>query len=294
MSQSPNTASPIKSTESPNSSPLNATLITTIHPSFASALNPKPKKTTAKRPSISKTPKSKKKSKTSSPSVSKKSSKSKVSKSKSKSIHTMQELYVDDIAKGNAESNVEASNEDVSDLNVGEGNPNFVAENLEIQKGLTVEKPTAFEIVAKGIVNDSPVGEESLNTNVVEERLNSLKDTTPTPKVVPNVGTSLAQEEPTPDIVGDAVNVEEQVDDESVSDEFVGTAANDETVVPQVDEAPVSDNIADDNTTEIPAADNAMSVDDDVVDVDAMTDLDQTISEVAGGSIARRLKNRKG
>ncbi|KAK2449275.1 hypothetical protein QL285_008484 [Trifolium repens] len=37
-----------------------------------------------------------------------------------------------------------------------------------------------------------------------------------------------------------------------------------------------------------------MSVDDDVVDVDAMTDLHQTVSEVASGSIARRLRNRKG
>ncbi|WJX83502.1 hypothetical protein P8452_66162 [Trifolium repens] len=64
MSQSPNTTSPMKSTDSPNSSPLNATPITTIHPSFDSALKPKPKKTTAKRPQLSKTPKSKKKSKT--------------------------------------------------------------------------------------------------------------------------------------------------------------------------------------------------------------------------------------
>ena len=37
-----------------------------------------------------------------------------------------------------------------------------------------------------------------------------------------------------------------------------------------------------------------MSVDDDVVDVDAMEDLEQTVSEVASGSIARRLRNRKG
>ncbi|KAK2451875.1 hypothetical protein QL285_010887 [Trifolium repens] len=103
----------------------------------------------------------------------------------------------------------------------------------------------------------------------------------------------LAQEEPTSDTVGNDVNVEEQVDDEPASDKLVGTAANDETVAPQVDEAPVDDHVADENTIEIPSTDNAMSVDDDVVDVDAMADLDQTVREVASGSIARRLRNRR-
>jgi hypothetical protein len=37
-----------------------------------------------------------------------------------------------------------------------------------------------------------------------------------------------------------------------------------------------------------------MSAEDDVVDVDALADLEQTVSEVASGSIARRLRNRKG
>ncbi|WJX45420.1 hypothetical protein P8452_32302 [Trifolium repens] len=296
MSQSPITTSPTKSTETPIvSSPIiNATPITTIHPSFASALNPKPKKITAKRPSTSKTPKSKKKSKTSSSSVSKKSTKAKPLKSKS--IHTMQELYVDDLTKKNVESHVEASDNFASDLIVDKekGISEIEAKTLEIQKGLTVEKPTTSEIAAEGIVNDSPDGEESLNTDVEEEVLNSLKDTVPKPKVVPDVGTSLAQEEPTPDIVGDDVNVEKQGDDEPVSDELVGTAVNDETADPHADETLVGENIADGNTSEILAADNAMSEDDDVVDVDAMAGLDQTVREVASGSIARRLRNRKG
>ncbi|WJX32973.1 hypothetical protein P8452_21233 [Trifolium repens] len=281
MSQSPNTTSPMKSTESPNSSPLNATPITTIHPSFASALNPKPKKTTAKRPPISMTPKSKKKSKTSSSTASKKSTKAKPSKSKL--IHTMQELYVNDVTKKNVESHVEASDNLASDLIIEKekGNSEIGAETLEIQKGVNVEKSISSKTIAEGIVNDSPNAEESLNNNVVEEVLNSLKDTIPKPNVVSDVETSLAQEEPTADEVGDAV------DDENLA------PLNHENIVQQDDEEPADNNAADGNTTDIPTADNAMSVD-DVVDVDAMADLDQTVNEVASGSIARRLRNRKG
>ncbi|KAK2450765.1 hypothetical protein QL285_009867 [Trifolium repens] len=270
----------MNSTDSPNSSPINATPITTVHPSFASALNPKPKKTTAKRTSTSKVPKSKKKSKTSSSSVSKKSTKAK--SSKSSPIHTMQELYVDDLTKGNAESNVEASNNDTSDLNVKEGNSDFVVETLENQKGVTGDNTVVTEAVGGGIVQDSPDAEETMNNQVVEEALNSLKDTIPTSNVVPDVETSLAQDEPTPDIVGNAVNYAEQVDE---------GPATDEIVVPQTEKEPVTDEEED---TNILSTDNAMSVDDDVVDVDAMEDLEQTVSEVASGSIARRLRNRKG
>ncbi|KAK2402441.1 hypothetical protein QL285_051961 [Trifolium repens] len=270
----------MNSTDSPNSSPINATPITTVHPSFTSALNPKPKKTTAKRTSTSKVPISKKKSKTSSSSVSKKSTKAK--SSKSKPIHTMQELYVDDLTKGNAESNVEASNNDTSDLNVKEGNSDFVVETLENQKGVTGDNTVVTEAVGGGIVQDSPDAEETMNNQVVEEALNSLKDTIPTSNVVPDVETSLAQDEPTPDIVGNAVNYAEQVDE---------GPATDEIVVPQTEKEPVTDEEED---TNILSTDNAMSVDDDVVDVDAMEDLEQTVSEVASGSIARRLRNRKG
>ncbi|KAK2458166.1 hypothetical protein QL285_005358 [Trifolium repens] len=261
MSQSPNTASPMKPTESPNSSPLNATPITTIHPSFASALNPKPKKTTAKRPSTFKTPKSKK-TKSSLSSVSKKTSKKKGSNSKSKSIHTMQELYLDNVAEKNAESHVEASVNPASNLNEEEGKSNFDTETLEFQKGVTSEDTTVPEVVGE-IVQDSPEAEESLKNQVVEEALNSLKDTIPTSNVVPDVEIPLAQEEPTPDIVGN--NVNDQVVDEHVSDKLVGTAANgenlvsqnEENVVPQVDEAPVGDNVAAGNTTEIPSTGSA-------------------------------------
>jgi hypothetical protein len=117
-----------------------------------------------------------------------------------------------------------------------------------------------------------------MNNQVVEEVLNSLKDTIPKPKVVPDVETSLTQEEPTPDEVVNAVEEENLV------------LLNHENIVQQDNEEPADENVADGNTT----ADNAMSVDVDVVDVDTMADLEQTVSEVASGSIARRLRNRKG
>ncbi|KAK2454105.1 hypothetical protein QL285_001700 [Trifolium repens] len=300
MSQSPITTSPTNFTETPIASPIiDATPITTIHPSFDSAINPKPKKTTTKRTSTSTTSKSKKKSKAPSTSVSKKSSKAKRSRSKSKSIHTMQELYVDDVTKGNAESNVEASNNDKSDLNaVAEGNPDVTAETLEIPKGQTEEKPVASEAVGE-IVQDSPDVEKTLTDQAVENVLNSLKDTIPKPNVTPDVDTSLAQENPTLDIVGDVVNDEDQGDGENVTDKLANTATNEENSgsqnkedgSQQDEEEHANENVNDENTL---ATDNAMSVDDDVVDVDAMDDLQQTVSEVAGGSIARRLRNRKG
>ncbi|KAK2451819.1 hypothetical protein QL285_010835 [Trifolium repens] len=303
MSQSPNSATPVNSTEAPHSSsPIDATPITTIHPSFASALNPKPKKTTAKRPSTFKTPKSKK-NKSSSSSVSRKTSKKKGSNSKSKSIHTMQELYLDNVGEKNVESHVEASDNLASDLiaEKEKGISEIGAETLEIQKGLTVEKPVASEVVGE-IVQDSPDAEEIITDQAVEEALNSLKDTIPNPNVAPDVTTSLAQDEPTPDIVGDDVNTQDQADDEHISDKLIGTDANgenpvsqnEEDVAQQVDETPVDDNVTAGNTTGIPSTDNDMSGDDEIVDVDAMTDMDQTISEVAGGSIAKRLRNRKG
>ncbi|KAK2429211.1 hypothetical protein QL285_027668 [Trifolium repens] len=249
MSQSPNSATPINSTETLHPAPIitHATPITTIHPSFSSALNPKPKKTTANRPSPFKTPKSKK-TKGSSSSVSKKTSKKKGSNSKSKSIHTMQELYVDDVSKKDVESHVDASKRSDSDLNVEGDKPNCGTKTLEIQKGEIDDNTTVSDTVGEGIVQDSPEAEESLNNNVVEEVLNSLKDTTPKPNVAPDVATSLTQDEPTPDIVGDAVNTEEQVDEEPVTDEIV---------VPQTDKEPIADE--DENTTEIPSTDNAMS-----------------------------------
>ncbi|KAK2392994.1 hypothetical protein QL285_054978 [Trifolium repens] len=295
MSQSPITTSPANSNETPiSSSPvIDATPITTIHPSFDSALNSKPKKTTTKRAVTSETSKSKKKSKASSLSVSKKGSKAKGSRSKSKSIHTMQELYVDDVAKKNVEPHVEASNEDRSEENVvAEGNPNNVTETLEIQKGLTIEKPVASEAVGE-IVQDSPDAEESLNDKDVEEALNSLKDTVPKPNVAPDVTTSLAQEGPTPDIVGDAVNAQDQVNDEPVSEKLVGVPTNGENPISQNEDNQHDDEEPADDRNQ-PATDNDVSVNDDVVDVDEMTDLDLTVNEVVGGSIARRLRNRKG
>ncbi|KAK2422769.1 hypothetical protein QL285_033275 [Trifolium repens] len=284
MSQSPITTSSPKSTETLNSSsPIDATPITTIHPSFASALNPKPKKTTAKRPSTFKTPKSKK-TKGCSSSVSKKTLKKKGSNSKSKSIHTMQELYLDNVAEKNVESHVEAPDNLASDLiaEKEKGNPNVVAETLEIQKGVTGDNTTASDTVGEGIVQDSPDVEETATDQGVEEALNSLKDTIPNPNAAPDVTTSLAQDEPTPDIVGNTVNTQEQVDEEPAADEIV---------VPQSEKEPAADEEED---IDIPSTDNAVSVDDDVVDVDAMDHLDQTVREVAGGSIARRLSNRKG
>ncbi|KAK2361264.1 hypothetical protein QL285_086431 [Trifolium repens] len=278
MSQSPNSSTPVNSTETLHPSPviIDATPITTIHPSFSSALNPKPKKATANRPSF-KTPKSKK-TKSSSSSVSKKTSKKKGSNSKSKSIHTMQELYVDDVTKKDVEPHVDVSEKSDSDLIVEGDKSNCGTETLEIQKGVTGDNTTVTDTVSEGIVQDSPDAEGTTTDQVVEEVLNSLKDTIPEPNVVPDVETSLAQKEPTPDIVGNAVEEENLV------------PLNHESIVQQNNEEPADENGADENTT----ADNAMSVDVDVVDVDTMADLEQTVSEVASGSIARRLRNRKG
>ncbi|KAK2451551.1 hypothetical protein QL285_010596 [Trifolium repens] len=170
----------------------------------------------------------------------------------------MQELYVDNVTKKDVESHVDASERSNSDLNVEGDKSNCGTETLEIQKGVTDDNTTVSDAVGEGIVQDSPEAEESLNNNVVEEVLNSLKDTTPKPNVAPDVATSLTQDEPTPDIVGGAVNTEEQVDEEPATDEIV---------VPQTDKEPVAD---EEENTDIPTADNAMSVDDDVVDVDAV------------------------
>ncbi|KAK2368384.1 hypothetical protein QL285_081581 [Trifolium repens] len=279
MSQSPNSSTLVNSTETLHPSPVitDATPITTIHPSFSSALNPKPKKATANRPSSFKTPKSKK-TKSSSSSVSKKTSKKKGSNSKSKSIHTMQELYVDDVTKKDVEPHVDVSEKSDSDLIVEGDKSNCGTETLEIQKGVTGDNTTVTDTVGEGIVQDSPDPEGTTTDQVVEEVLNSLKDTILEPNVVPDVETSLAQKEPTPDTVGNAVEEENLV------------PLNHENIVQQENEEPADENGADENTT----ADNAMSVDVDVVDVDTMADLEQTVSEVASGSIARRLRNRKG
>jgi hypothetical protein len=266
MSQSPNTTSHTKSTDTPNPSPLivNATPITTIHPSFTSAL----KKTTAKRSSTSITPKSKKTTKTSSISASKKTTKAKTSKSKP--IHNMQELYLDDIDEENVKSHVETFAKSVSDLNVAGSKSDFDAETLEVEKGVTGEAPSLFENVADEVVPDSPVNEESLNNKIVEDVLNSLKDSVPDSNVVPDVETSLAQEKPASGAGGDAdgENLVSQVHEETEATVGKNTGTSD--------------------------ADNVMSAEDNVVDVDALADLKQTMKEVASGSIARRLRNRKG
>jgi hypothetical protein len=179
----------------------------------------------------------------------------------------MQELYVDDISDKNAESNVEASGKVASDLSVEKekGNSDADAETLENQKGVSAEKSSNSETVGEGTTNAAP------NT---EGEPNFVKATTPEPNVVPDVETSLAHEEPTSDTVGDDVN--EQDD---------GEPANDEET---------AGGVAGEHTTSVPTTDNAMSVDEDVVDVDAIGDLHQTVREVVGGSIARRLRNRKG
>ena len=64
------------------------------------------------------------------------------------------------------------------------------------------------EVVADKVVPDSPVAEESLNNKCVEDVLNSLKDTIHIPNVVPDVGTSLAQDKPTSSVVGSATDVD--------------------------------------------------------------------------------------
>jgi hypothetical protein len=145
---------------------------------------------------------------------------------------------------------------------------------LSTQKGVTDKVSVFSGTVVDDVVPDSPTAEESLNNNVVEEVLNSLKDIIPAQNVVPDVGTSLAQEKPTSGVVGNATDEE-----------------NDE---PQADVELAGGNAAGEKNTDKSAADNVVSVEEDVVDVDALADLEQTVHEVANGSIARRLRNRKG
>ena len=84
----------------------------------------------------------------------------------------------------------------------------FGAETLEVQKGITGKTPIQSETVLDTVVPDSPTAEESLNNKVVEDVLNSLKDTIPVQNVVPDVGTSLAQDKPTSSVVGSATDVD--------------------------------------------------------------------------------------
>ncbi|KAK2351719.1 hypothetical protein QL285_096927 [Trifolium repens] len=89
-----------------------------------------------------------------------------------------------------------------------EGKSNSGVETLKTQKGVTQEIPTVSDVVADKVVPDSPIAEESLNNKVMEDALNSLKDTILIPNVVPDVGTSLAQDKPTSSVVGSATDVD--------------------------------------------------------------------------------------
>ncbi|KAK2368874.1 hypothetical protein QL285_082039 [Trifolium repens] len=152
-------------------------------------------------------PKSKKKTKASSTSISKNTSKAKTPKSKSKptkeKVHNMQELYLDNVDELNAHSHVEAYIHIVPNSNV-EGIQSILADSQipEAEKGITAEIPSVSETNADKIVPDSPSDEESQNTKIVEEVLNSLKYSVPKSHVVPDVPTSMAQEKPTSDVVG--------------------------------------------------------------------------------------------
>jgi hypothetical protein len=102
-----------------------------------------------------------------------------------------------------------------------------------------------FETNADTVVPDSPVDEESLNNKIVEDVLNSLNDSIHESRVVSECLTSLAQEKPTFGVVG----------------EYVDSQIHEETETDVVKNAGISD------------ADKVMSVEDNVVDVDALDDL---------------------
>jgi uncharacterized metal-binding protein len=104
----------------------------------------------------------------------------------------MQELYVDDVTKNDVEPHVDVSEKSDSYLNVEGDKSNCGTETLEIQKGVTGDNTTVTDTVGEGIVQDSPDAEGTTTDQVVEEVMNSLKDTIPEPNVVPDVETSLA------------------------------------------------------------------------------------------------------
>ncbi|KAK2367196.1 hypothetical protein QL285_080507 [Trifolium repens] len=197
---SPQKSSPSQTTTTPNvtenlSVPLpqpsdiitDATPLTMIHPSFASIL-----KTTPSNPSSS--PKSKPKRKTKTATTRK--PKSQKSKSRYSSNFNMQQLYLDDT--GNATTNV------ASDVATPCADEQIETRKEDSTQTLISQKGKTAEITEQHVPStpsDEGDDEDAQNIKIAEDALKSLVDSVSGVKVVPDVPTSLAQDQPQDDVI---------------------------------------------------------------------------------------------
>ncbi|KAK2403694.1 hypothetical protein QL285_053107 [Trifolium repens] len=165
----------------------NATPLTMIHPSFSSILNPTPS-----NPSTSPKPKTSKRTK----STTTRKPKTQKSKTRYSSNFNMQELYLSD--PGNANPNVAPDVTTPSpDVQI-ETNKGESAETLSLKKG---ENTAMSEQCVPDTPVDEGVDEETQNIKIAEDALKSLVDSVSGVKVVPDVPTSLAQDQPQDDVI---------------------------------------------------------------------------------------------
>ncbi|WJX83795.1 hypothetical protein P8452_66429 [Trifolium repens] len=197
---SPQKSSPSQTTTTPNvtenlSVPLpqpsdiitDATPLTMIHPSFASIL-----KTTPSNSSSS--PKSKPKRKTKTATTRK--PKSQKSKSRYSSNFNMQQLYLDDT--GNATTNV------ASDVATPCADEQIETRKEDSTQTLISQKGKTAEITEQHVPStpsDEGDDEDAQNIKIAEDALKSLVDSVSGVKVVPDVPTSLAQDQPQDDVI---------------------------------------------------------------------------------------------
>ncbi|KAK2383147.1 hypothetical protein QL285_070632 [Trifolium repens] len=237
-----------------------------IHPSFNSILNPTPS-----NPSPS--PKSKPTKNTKS--VTTRKPKSQKSKSRYSSNFDMQQLYLSDL--GNARTNVAS---DVAtpcpDAQI-EANKEDSTQTLSPKKGETAKMGEQY-------VPNTPSDEDAQNIKIAEDALKSLVDSVSGVKVVPDVPTSLAQDQPQDDVMDDS-NVQQNHD---IATDVTG----DPSVQP--DEIVADDVLAEDT-------DQVDDTEEEGVNEDDSTDEDVTILEIVGESkkrsgktgVGNRLRTRK-
>ncbi|KAK2422616.1 hypothetical protein QL285_033139 [Trifolium repens] len=205
----------------------NASPLTMIHSSFNSILNPTPL-----NPSPS--PKSKPTKRTKS--VTTRKPKSQKSKSRYSSNFDMQQLYLNDL--GNASTNVAS---DVATLCPDaqiEASKGDSTQTLSPKKGETAEMGEQY---APNTPSDEGDDEDAQKIKIAEDALKSLVDSVSGVKIVPDASTSLAQDQPQADVVGDS-NVQQDEDaadvigdssvqqDEIVADDVINAALEDEGV----------------------------------------------------------------
>jgi hypothetical protein len=175
-------------THSPSQIIIDVVPLSTIHPSFASALKSKSKKPSSSKKSTRKSSKTQKKSSISGSTKRSKSKKGKVGSSKKS---TIQVPSSDNPTATDVESNVDTFVQGMCDSNIEKSA--VEKQILDAEKGVTVEtsnQPTK-EVEHSP---DNATLNESPNSKIVEEVLNSLKESAAEVNVVPDVPTSLAQD----------------------------------------------------------------------------------------------------